>query len=136
MADNMIFVTNMDEINRNLKLSGPLVANAMRRGLRDAAEPVRQDAGRLSQTKLSGMKRAKVKPPPWSVQRTGQTVHEVYIAPTQRGRRFFRTDGDRQRAGKFVEAMLGRAYEPALERNRTLVLKSVDAWVDRAIRGV
>jgi hypothetical protein len=81
-----VYVANLDKINRSITLSGKMYAAAMHGALLQGAEPIRQDAGRLSQLELSGMKRAKVHPPPWSVQRKGQTVHEVYIAPTQRGR--------------------------------------------------
>ena len=130
----MVLVEGMASINRSLKLSGPIVGKAMRLGLREAAEPIRQDAGRLSQTEISGMKRAKAKPPPWSIQRVGQTVHEVYIAPRERGVKS-RTDRSRRRP-KFAPLMLGKAYEPALERNQVMLRATVDGWLTRVIREV
>ena len=133
MAETVV-VANLDAINRSLARSGPRIAEASRLGLRQAAEPVRQDAGRLAQTEISGMKRSKRKPPPWSEQRIGQTVHEVYIAPKQRGVRS-RTDARRRRPN-FAVLMLGKSYEPALERNQVLVRNTVDAWVGRIVRGI
>lgn len=130
----MIVVEGMANINRALARSGPLVYKAMKTGLREAAEPIRQDAERLSQTEISGMRRAKRKPPPWSLQRTGQTIHEVYIAPRQRGVKS-RTD-PRLRRPNFAVLMLGKAYEPALERNQVLVRNTVDAWLGRVVREI
>jgi hypothetical protein len=133
MAEDFVFVSNLGEINSALRKLGPTVAKASRIGLRQAAEPVRQDAGRLSQLEISGMRRAKRKPPPWSIQKTGQNIHEVYIVPRQKG-----TRGDprnpRSRPN-FSEIMLGKAYEPALERNRARVVASVDSWLGKVIDG-
>lgn len=134
MAEGFILVEGFAEINRSLARSGPLVYKAMRQGLLEAAEPVRQDAGRLSQIEISGMKRAKAKPPPWSIQRTGQTTHEVYIAPKERGVKS-RTDRSKRRP-KFKAIMLGKSYEPALARDSMLVKASVDAWLTKIVREV
>ncbi len=130
----MVLVEGLAGINRSLKLSGIEVSKAMRLGLREAAEPIRQDAGRLSQTKISGMKRAKDKPPPWSIQRVGQNIHEVYIAPKQRGVKS-RTDRSRRRPN-LATLMLGKAYEPALARNETMLRAKVDAQLTRVVREI
>ncbi len=133
----MILIEGLASINRSLKMSGPLVANGLRLGMREAAEPVKRDADRLSRSGLSGMKRASKSPPPWSVQKIGQTQHEVYIKPTQRGLRGrSRSAGENRRASKFVELMYGRSYDPALDRNRGLVRAIVDAQLSRVVRGV
>lgn len=133
-----VVVVNLDRINRALTLSGKMYGAAMRGALLQGAEPIRQDAGRLSILELSGMRRAKTKPPPWSIQRKGQTVHEVYIAPKERGRhgRDTRTEGARRRAEKFVELMMGKAYEPALERNEPRLRVYVDNWLGRVTREI
>ncbi len=133
----MVLVEGLAGINRSLKISGPLVSKALRLGMREAAEPVKRDAERLSRTGLSGMTRAKKSPPPWSVQKIGQTQHEVYIKPTQRGLRGrSRTAGEGRRASKFVELMYGRSYDPALERNQAMVRATVDAQLTRVMREV
>lgn len=132
MAEAVI-VTNLDLINRQLARSGPLIYRAAKQGLRESAEPVKRDADRLSLSEISGMKRAKRKPPPWSFQKIGQTVHEVYIVPKEKG-----TRGDprnpRSRPN-FAVLMLGKAYDPALERNQTLVRQNVDNWLGRVVEG-
>lgn len=133
MAD-MILVENLDKINRSLARSGPLVAKAQRMGLREAAQPVRLDAERLARSEISGMRRSRKQPPPWSEQRIGQTVHEIYIAPRQRGVKS-RTDRSRRRPN-FAVLMLGKSYEPALERNQVLVRNTVDAWLGRIVREI
>ena len=126
-----VFVSNLSEINLALQRSGLEIGKAMRKGLLEAAEPIRQDAGRLSQTKISGMKRAKKHPPPWSIQRKGQTAHEVYVVPTQRG---VRNSNDPKSRPKFAEIMLVKAYEPALERNAERTRLYVDKWIGSVTR--
>ena len=133
----MIVVEGLASINRSLRISGPLVSKAMRLGMLEAAEPVKRDAERLSRSGLSGMKRARTSPPPWSVQKIGQTQHEVYIKPSQRGLRGrSRTAGEGRRASKFVELMYGRSYDPALDRNQVMVRAVVDAQLSRVMREV
>lgn len=129
MADAIV-VINLAEINGALARSGPLIRKAARIGLTEAAEPVKRDADRLSLSEISGMKRARVKPPPWSFQKIGQTRHEVYIVPKQKGIRG-RRDDPRGRPN-FAVIMLGKAYEPALERNQVQVRVKVDNWLGRA----
>lgn len=129
-----VVITNLGEINRAIRLLGPDVQKAARHGLLEAVEPVKRDADRFAMSGLSGMKRARKKPPPWSIQKKGATVHEVYVVPTQRGKRFYRTDGDRARAEKFVHLMYGKSYDPALEKNRPLVVAYVDNWLGRMTR--
>ncbi len=133
-VEEPVIVVNLAEINRNLRRSGKEVSAATHKGLLEAAEPVKRDADVFSRSQISGMKRARLSPPPWSIQKEGSTVSEVYIVPTQRGRRQGRTEGDRRRADKFVEIMFGKSYNPALERNRALVVQTVDNWLGRVTR--
>ncbi len=133
-VEEPVIVVNLAEINRNLRRSGKQVSAATHKGLLEAAEPVKRDADALSRSEISGMKRARKSPPPWSIQKEGSTVSEVYIVPKERGKRGGRTDGDRRRATKFVELMYGRSYNPALERNRALVVQTVDNWLGRVTR--
>jgi hypothetical protein len=134
MAD-AVLVVNLAEINRSINASGKEYAKAMHIGLLQGAEPVRQDAGRLSQTALSGMRRARKKPPPWSIQKKGQTIHEVYIVPTQKGVGRGHADDPRRRPN-FATVMLGKAYNPALERNRARVVAHVEYWMGSVTRTI
>lgn len=128
MADPVI-VLNLDDVNRSLARAGPLIYKASRLGLREAAEPVKRDAGELSRSELSGMNRAKREPPPWSIQKIGQNIHGVYMVPKQKG-----TRGDprnpRSRPN-FSTLMLGKVYDPAMERNKLKVRIAVDNWLGR-----
>lgn len=129
-----VLVGNLDSINRSINQSGRLIQSGLRDELREAAEPVKRDAERLSRSEISGMRRARRDPPPWSVQRIGQTVHEVYVAPNERGVKS-RTDSGRRRP-RFAQLLLGRAYEPALLGNEGKVRASVDAWLNKIVREV
>ena len=126
-------VVNLDELNRAINLSGKLYAAAMHKGLLQAAEPVKQDADSLAGENFSGMKREKTQPT-WQIQRKGQTIHEVYVAPT-RGRggnkkiKFGDPGYSAARSEKFRNMMMGKSYEPALERNRARVVATVEQWI-------
>ena len=125
---DFVLVENLDSINRSLKLSGPLVAKAMQAGMVQGAEPIRAEASQLAESEISGMKRSKTKPPPWSIQRVGHTIHEVYIAPRERGVKS-KTDRSRRRP-TFTGLMFGKSYNPALERGRPALIATVDSWLD------
>ena len=126
-----VYIENLAEIERALKKAGPLIAKAQNQGLREGAEPIRLDATRLAEDDISGMKRAKKQPPPWSIQRVGQNIHEVYVAPKERGVKS-KTDRSRRRPN-FVNVMFGKSYNPSLERGITGLRLSVDNWLGRAI---
>jgi hypothetical protein len=124
-----VLVVNLDSINRDLKALGPAISKAAKAGMLQGAEPIRLDAERLAESDISGMKRAKKKPPPWSIQRDGETIHEVYIAPRERGVKS-KTDRSRRRPN-FVGVMFDKSYDPAFERGRPGVVQFVDNWLGR-----
>ncbi len=133
-SQDFVLVANLPEIERSLVRSGPLVYKAMKAGMTEGAEPIRKEATDLAESEISGMRRAKRQPPPWSIQRTGQTVHEVYIAPKERGVKS-RTDRSRRRPN-FVGVMFGKSYNPAFEHGKPGVIAFVDSWLDRAIKEI
>jgi hypothetical protein len=126
-TENPVLVVNLDTINRNLKALGPAVQRAARKGMLEGAEPIRKDAESLARSDISGMKRAKKSPPPWSLQRSGATVHEVYIAPVERGVKS-KTDPSRRRPN-FAGVMFGKSYNPAFDKGRPVVVAFVDKWL-------
>ncbi len=128
-SENPVLVVNLDLINKNLKALGKAQMKAAKAGMLEGAEPIRADAERLAESDISGMKRAKKKPPPWSLQRDGQTVHEVYIAPRERGVKS-KTD-PRRRRPNFVTVMFDKSYDPAFEKGRPGVVQFVDNWLGR-----
>lgn len=125
---NPVLVVNLDVIHRQLRAIGPAVDKAARKGMLEGAEPIRRDAENLARDEISGMKRAKKTPPPWSIQRSGQTVHEVYVAPRERGVKS-KTDRSRRRPN-FVGVMFGKSYDPAFEKGKPGVVAFVDHWLD------
>ncbi len=127
-SDSPVLVVNLDVINRQLKALGPAVLTAARKGMLEGAEPIRREAESLAQSDISGMKRAKKDPPPWSLQRDGATVHEVYIAPKERGVKS-KTDRSRRRPN-FVGIMFGKSYDPAFEHGKPAVVAFVDQWLN------
>jgi hypothetical protein len=137
MAD-AVFVVNLADIQRSVAKISPAIGKASRLGLRQVAEPIRIDAGRLARANISGLRRTSgfASPAPWSIQRAGLTLHELYIVPKQRGLRGRKTPGEERRATKFVELMYGRSYEPALKRNEGRARIAVDNWLDITMRAI
>jgi hypothetical protein len=131
-----VFVSNLGEINTLINRSGLKVGVAMRKGLLQAAEPIRVDAGRLARSRISGMRRTSGfgSPAPWSIQKVGHTIHEVYIVPKEKGVKGHKTSGQEKRAAKFVEIMYGKSYDPALARNAERTRIYVDNWIGRVTR--
>ena len=131
-----VFVSNLGEINQLINKTGLKVGVAMRKGLLEAAEPIRVDAGRLARAEISGLRRTSGfgRVAPWSIQRKGQTIHEVYIVPKEKGIRGRKTAGEERRAAKFVELMYGKAYDPALARNAERTRIYVDKWIGSVTR--
>jgi hypothetical protein len=130
--ENPVIVTGFSQLERDLKATSPAMLKAMRTGLTVAMEPIKRDADRLSIQRISGMKRAKRKPPPWSLQKIGQTTREVYMVPTEKGARA-RQDSALRRPN-FATLMLGKSYDPALEGNRVQVANTVDNLIGTVTR--
>lgn len=136
LAGGSVYVSNLGEINTAINRTGLKVGVAMKKGLLEGAEPIRVDAGRLARADISGLRRTSHfgTPAPWSIQRIGSTIHEVYIVPKEKGLKGHKTPGQERRASKFVELMYGRSYDPALERNAERTRLYVDNWLNRVIR--
>lgn len=130
--ENPVIVSGFSQLERDLKATNPALLKAMRAGLLEAVQPIKRDADRLSRSEISGMKRAKKKPPPWSLQKVGQTTREVYMVPTEKGARARRDS--KLRRPNFAVLMLGRSYDPALEQNRVRVLNTVDHVIGTVTR--
>jgi hypothetical protein len=130
--ENPVLVAGFRELNADLKATNPAMLKAMRTGLTLAMQPIKRDADRFSVERLSGMKRAKRKPPPWSLQKIGETTREVYMVPTEKGARARRDS--KLRRPNFANLMLGKSYDPALEQNRVQVANTVDHVIGTVTR--
>jgi hypothetical protein len=76
---------------------------------------------------IRGMPRS----PNWSRMRVGVTRNLVYVAPRQKGTR---GRGPRRRP-KFADLLMGRAMEPALERNTPGIERHFDQLLDQVADG-
>jgi hypothetical protein len=121
-----VIVTGLAQIQRDLAKSAPAVSNALRAGLREAAEPIARTAETLSLERIPRMGRS----PEWAQTKIGVTQRAVYIVPRQRG---VRTRNPRRRPN-LATLMLGRSFEPAAALGERLALASVTAAIQEAIR--
>lgn len=99
------------------------VRDDLRDALEEAAAPVRADAQALAAGRIRNVHEGD----PWSRMRTGVYRAVAYVAPVERGAK---GRGNQRRRREFADLLLGRAMEPALERNRDKVAARVDDLLD------
>lgn len=129
-----VVVIGLADIQRNLQRSGKEVGLAMRRGLKESAEPVARTAEQLSLAKIRRMEKS----PQWAEVRIGVLQSEVYIVPKQRGVRPGNPLDPRRRGWNLtpvnlITLMMGRSFEPALETNRPLIEARVSTLIGEVI---
>lgn len=107
MATKAIRIEGLRELERAFKLYGNGLEKGLREAMTAAAEPVKSDAQTLARSAIE------VVNVDWSSMRIGVTKRTVYVAPATRGRR----RSTRRQADAFIDRMLGRALEPALDAN-------------------
>lgn len=127
-----VVVQGFEELQKSIARSGPAVKAAMNEGLREGGESVRAIAGLYARDRISGMKRAKVSPPPWSIMRVGITSKIVYVAPVERGIKS-RNPFDPRRRPNLFELILNRALEPAAITGQPIVAAKVEVLLDQLI---
>ncbi len=126
-----LIVNGFEELQKSLRLSGPAVQKAMNDGLKAGAEPVRALAGLYARERISGMKRARRTPAPWSIMRVGVTTRSVYVAPVERGLKGpFDLPGRRP---NLFNLLLEKALYPASDAGAPLVAQAVEVLIDEAI---
>lgn len=121
MPTGPIHVEGLRELQRAFKAADVTLQKDLRAGLRAAAEPVRASAEQLA---VENITRIGI---PWSRMRVGVTTRDVYVAPRKRGLKT-RGDDPRRRPNLF-DLILGRALEPALDRN----VGQVEAGLERVL---
>jgi hypothetical protein len=97
----------------------------VRHEFRQIAEPIRSDAEQLALGQIHNMPKS----PKWARMRTGVTQRLVYVAPRQKG---VRGRGPKRRPN-FGDLLMGRAMEPALERNEAGIERAVERAFDEII---
>lgn len=123
-----VIVTGLPQIQRDLARSSVEVGEALRIGLREAAEPTAQLAERLSLTRIRRMSHS----PEWAETRIGVTRHAVYVVPKQRGAKG--RGSQLRRRPNLVGLMMGRSFEPALEAGASLAQASVTRLLGEVLR--
>lgn len=120
-----IILRGQRELVRAFDKAGPDAKKRLRHALRDVAEPVRADAEQLALETIPRIG------PKWSRMRVGVTTRLVYVAPVTRS-----TGGadDPRRRPNFADLVLGRAMEPALERNEGRIEGALETAVFEAIK--
>lgn len=122
-AQTAVRVEGLRALSRAFAVADKTLSRELRKGLRDAAEPVRADAEALASSRISNIGVS------WSRMRVGVTRSSVYVAPRERGTR------GRSRRSNLAGLLLERAMQPALEANIGDVEEAVDdvlATVGRA----
>jgi hypothetical protein len=115
-----IRVEGLTRLSRAFNAADKTLTKQLKVELRAAAEPVRADAEGLA---VSGIRNIGV---PWSRMRVGVTTKMVYVAPRQRGKRTL----PQNRRPNLKPLLLRRSMEPALERNKPEVIRSMEHVLD------
>lgn len=111
---NAIRVEGLASLQRAFSVAAKYEAKALRKGLREAAEPIATDATALARVEIDRIG------PNWSRMRVGVTRTSVYVAPIERGTR------TRRKRPNLAGKLLGEALLPALDHNRPAVVDAVD----------
>ena len=117
-------VVGLAELQRAFGLANRAVQQDMRDALAEAAAPVRRDAQTLAGTTISRLRPGD----PWTGMRVGVSRSIAYVAPVERG-----TKGranQRKRRPNLADLLMGRAMEPALDRNAEKVARRIDGLLD------
>jgi hypothetical protein len=118
----VVYVKGLRELQAALKNADRDTRLGLRAELRDLARPVADDAQQLALSTISGIARS----PRWAGMRIGVTRSLVYVAPRQKG-----THGrGSNRRPNLADLLMTRAMEPALERNRPGIERSMEAVLD------
>jgi len=120
-----VILKGQRDLIRAFNLAGRETRREIRSALRDVAEPIRADAEQLAAETIPRIG------PRWSRMRVGVTTRLVYVAARERGVR--KVDDPRARP-KLADLLMGRAMEPALERNTERALAATDAALGKISR--
>jgi hypothetical protein len=123
----MAVVSGLSDLQAAFKDADKQLRLGIRGELRQIAEPVAREAEQLALSSIRRMPRS----PNWSRMRVGVTRNLVYVAPRQKGTR---GRGPRRRPN-LADLLMGRAMEPALERNTAGIERHFDQLLDRVADG-
>lgn len=122
---DVVRVEGLSELNRALRRADKDVRKGIRRELGSVAQPIAADAQALALSEIRGMQQSRS----WAGMRIGLTSSLLYVAPRKRGVRGF---GNRSRRRPNLAGLLmGRAMQPALNRNANKVEREFNDMLDR-----
>jgi hypothetical protein len=129
----MAVVSGLSDVQAAFRDAERQLRLAFRGELRHIAEPVARDTEQLAPSSMSGISRS----PRWGKMRIGVTRNLVYVAPREKGLRGRgNVSNARRRANtRFADLLMGRAMEPALERNTPGIERHFDQLLDRVADG-
>lgn len=117
-------VTGLRELDRAFGKANRALSNDLKDALEEAAQPVRRDAQILAAANIRNVETGD----PWSRMRVGVGRWVAYVAPVERGVKG--RGGQRRRRPRFGDLLLGRAMEPALDRNVGNVERRFEGLID------
>lgn len=121
---NAVHVSGLRELERAFLRTDRALAGDLKDALTEAAAPVRRDAQALAASQIRNVRPGD----PWAGMRIGVGRSIVYVAPIARG---VKSRGDQRfTRPKFGTKLLREAMEPALEHNRFVVERRLDAMLD------
>ena len=118
-----VIVQGLGDVNAAFAKTDRDLRLGWRKGMRQVAEPVRQDA---QASALSDIRRMPGSPK-WARMRTGVTRTMVYVAPRQKGVRG-RTPARRP---NLADLLMDRAMQPALERHKHEITARFEQLLDQ-----
>ena len=121
-------VVGLRQLQRAFNQASPELHKDVRLALRTVAEPIAADAQSLALGRIRRMPSS----PKWAQMRIGVTQTLVYVAPQQRGIKS-RTDR-RLRRPNLADLLMGRAMQPALDKNVSRVEVGVGLALDKVVR--
>jgi hypothetical protein len=124
-----VVVRGLHELQAALAHADRSLRLGVRKGLRQAAEPVQRGAEELALEKIRRMPRS----PQWARMRVGVTRNLVYVAPRQRGIRWnAKNPGYRfqMRRPNLADLLMDRAMQPALDQHQAEVEARFEELLD------
>lgn len=129
MASRAVRVEGLRELERAFGAADRELRNDFRDALEESAAPVRSDAQTLAG---SGVIRNLHAGDQWTGMRTGVGRTIAYVVPRERGAKG--RGNQRRRRPNLGDLLLGRAMEPALERNLDKVERRFEELLDEVCR--
>lgn len=121
-AEGTVRVRGLRELSRAFARAEGDLKRDLRDRLKDAAEPVREDAEELASSRIRNIG------PRWQRMRVGVTQRLVYVAPRERG--VTARGSFSRRRPNLAPLLMDQAMQPALDRNRDTVIRGIEDMLD------